>query len=70
MQVFTILRYDATMRADTPLPRRIKVTKVVLSEDYAQEEVQRLNQMNAARGIGYFAQATQLDDSHVPRNTG
>ena len=66
MPVYAILRYDATMRSDTPLPRRIKVTKVVLTEEYAQEEVERLNRMNASRGIVYYAQKMELDDSHVP----
>ena len=60
---FAILRVDTTVRNDTPFQRRVTVKKVVLSEDYAKAEVERLNSMNASKGCQYLAQLTELDES-------
>ena len=60
---FAILRVDTDVRKDTPFQRRVTVKKVVLSEEYAKAEVERLNTMNAAKGCQYVAQLTELDES-------
>jgi hypothetical protein len=60
---FAILRVDTDVRKDTPFQRRVTVKKVVLSEDYAKAEVERLNTMNASKGCQYVAQLTELDES-------
>ena len=60
---FAILRVDTAARKDTPFQRRVTVKKVVLSEDYAKAEVERLNTMNASKGCQYVAQLTELDES-------
>jgi hypothetical protein len=65
---FAILRVDAKVRGDTPFQRRVTVKKVVLSEEYAKAEVERLNSMNAAKGCQYVAQLTELDESDADRS--
>jgi hypothetical protein len=60
---FAILRVDIDVRKDTPFQRRVTVKKVVLSEEYAKAEVERLNTMNASKGCQYVAQLTELDET-------
>ena len=60
---FAILRVQTDVRKDTPFQRRVTVKKVVLSEEYARAEVERLNTVNASKGCQYLAQLTELDES-------
>jgi hypothetical protein len=55
---------DTTHGKNTPFTRVVTVKKVVLSEQYARAEVERLNLMNAAKGCQYIAQLTELDDTN------
>jgi hypothetical protein len=61
---YAILRVDTTHAKNTPFSRLVTVKKVVLSEQYAKAEVERLNLMNAAKGCQYMAQLTELDETH------
>lgn len=63
---YAILRVDVTRRKNTPFSRVVTVKKVVLTEEYAKAEVERLNRMNASKGCQYIAQLTELDESHLP----
>ena len=65
---FAILRVDTNVRGDTPFQRRVTVKKVVLSEEHAKAEVERLNTMNASKGCQYVAQLTELDESSTDRS--
>ena len=63
---WAIVRVDATGRKDTPFSRLVTVKKVVLTEAYARAEAERLNVMNAAKGVRYVVQLTELDESVMP----
>jgi hypothetical protein len=59
--VFVVLRHD---RFDPPLPDAtgaIVATKAFWSEEEAEAEVRRLNQVNAAAGATYFWRIARLD---------
>ena len=58
-QVFAVLRYDPEDCAPD-IERHVTVKEIVWSLDLAQAEVTRLNQLNAAKGVRYFWQATRL----------
>jgi hypothetical protein len=60
--VFAIVRVDEFTREDMEMDQRIRVTKVVVSEDEAIAEVKRLNALQEKGGGGsrYFWQMTRL----------
>ena len=60
--VFVILRRDRSVDDDA-VAERITVKKVVLSEERAEAEVRRLNELNAHRGSHYFWEIAQFDTS-------
>lgn len=60
---WAILRVDMDVRKDTPFQRRVTVKKVVLTQQYAEEEVERLNHQNASKGVQYIAMLTELDET-------
>jgi hypothetical protein len=62
---YAILRVDTTHGKNRPFSRAVTVKKVVLSEQYARAEVERLNLMNAAKGCQYVAQVTELDETNA-----
>ena len=62
---YAILRVDTTHAKNTPFSRVVTVKKVVLSEQYAKAEVERLNLMNASKGCQYIAQLTELDETNA-----
>lgn len=64
-QVYAVLRYDDFQSSATSIENRISVVRVVLDEETAKEEVQRLNDLNSEKGCRYFWQATRLA---VPTN--
>lgn len=56
-------RVYAVLRAEEEVTNpewHITVTKVLRSQSAAEQEVARLNQLNAEKGCRYFLQATQL----------
>ena len=54
---------DMDVRKDTPFQRRVTVKKVVMTQQYAEEEVGRLNHQNASKGVQYIAMLTELDET-------
>ena len=63
---WAILRVSTTGRKDSPFQRLVTVKKVVLTEAYAKSEAERLNTMNASKGVQYVVQLTELDDAVTP----
>ena len=62
---FAILRIDFTEDRDFISPDHITVKKVVWSEKIAQQEVNRLNELNADKGCQYFYQLTRIERKNV-----
>jgi hypothetical protein len=60
--LFAILRFDAYMVEEFGMKTDyIMVTKLVRSEEIACREVERLNQLNGAKGSIYFWRSARLD---------
>jgi hypothetical protein len=60
--VFVILRFDSDMAEEFGMKDDyIMVKKVVRSEEIACREVERLNQLNGAKGSVYFWRSARLD---------
>ena len=59
---WAVLRVTTGGRKDSPFQRLVTVKKVVLTESYARAEAERLNLMNAAKGVQYVVQLTELDE--------
>jgi ABC-type lipoprotein release transport system permease subunit len=58
---FAIVRFD-TYQDSTALPQnKIMVIKVVLSQEFAEQEVTRLSELNHEKGSIYFWQVTRLE---------
>lgn len=59
---YAILRLDTSaVTGATPDPELVAVTKIVFSEEFAKQEVERLNSLNAEKGSVYVAQITRLE---------
>ena len=58
---YAIVRIDLFQSDDIPWKNKITVKKVVSSEDLAENEVARLNLLNADKGCQYFWQITWID---------
>ena len=63
--LYAITRYATQGDDQMPLDLRFTVTKVVTDSNYAQEEVNRLNQLNKDKGYYYFSQITRLEEVPV-----
>lgn len=63
IHVFAIIRIDAFQPPDVPLESKITVKKVVWTQEIAEQEVERLNKLNTAKGALYFWQITRLEKS-------
>jgi hypothetical protein len=55
---FAIVRIDVDIENDED---RFTVTRIVWDEAFADSEVARLNELNAAKGARYFWQATRAE---------
>lgn len=59
--VFAIIRVDLYQDLTSSPEAGITVTKVVLTEESAQRETARLNQLKTGRSVRYFWQVTRLE---------
>jgi len=57
--VFAIVRVDEFQSADVPWGNRITVKEIVMTEQEARREVERLNGINKQKGGVYFWQVTR-----------
>ena len=62
--VYAIVRVDDYGGYDIELRNRIAVKKVVWTQDVAEREVERLNQLNGPKGALYFWQVTRLEQRY------
>jgi hypothetical protein len=60
---YAVIRLDAYLAPDVPIRERITVKKVVASQEVAEQEVARLNDLNADKGCEYFWQVTRVEES-------
>ncbi len=58
---FAIIRVDLFCESDTPPEQKITVVKVVWDQQRAEEETERLNRLNGAKGAQYFWQVARLE---------
>lgn len=64
--VYAIIRWDKYLESITsPLSNCFTVKKIVWTEEEAQAEVDRLNQLNGDKGSDYFYQVTRLERTQV-----
>ena len=59
-QVYAILRFDEFSDPSVAVENRVTVVEIVEGDETARTEVQRLNELNAAKGCRYYLQATRL----------
>lgn len=66
--LFAIIRIDSESKGS--LQNRITVTKIVLSLEEAEQETQRLNELNGPKGCVYYWQSTRMHYNLLqPENT-
>ena len=63
---FAIIRVDAFHHHEASAEDTITVTKVVASQERAEEEVARLNALKRGKGSRYFWQVTRLERAGDP----
>jgi hypothetical protein len=63
--LYAIVRYESDASPNTPIDFRVTIKKVVEDAAYAQQEVERLNQLNKGKGCCYFFQATRFESHPV-----
>lgn len=63
-QAWAVIRFDAPPSGSTweSAADRFYVKEIVLDEDIAKAEVERLNRLNGPKGAHYFYQVTRLRD--------
>ena len=59
--VYAIIRVDEYLGDLISLQSKITVKEIVWNRDKAEQEVERLNQINSDKGCSYFWQLTRLD---------
>lgn len=59
VHVFAIIRVETS--GDHSWEHRVTVTKIVKDEERANQEVERLNELNAEKGCLYFSQVTRME---------
>lgn len=57
---FAIIRIDDEVSADLLPEDRFVIQKIMLVMEEAEEEVDRLNKLNAGKGCKYFMKQTRL----------
>jgi hypothetical protein len=58
---YAVIRFDAFLGEDVAIPQRITVKEVLTSQEAAEQEVARLNELNADKGCVYFWQMTRVE---------
>jgi urease accessory protein UreE len=58
--VFAIIRLD-TFQEGASVEEKMTIPKVVLTQETAEKEVERLNELNGSKGAFYFWQMTRLE---------
>lgn len=61
LHAYAIVRFESDWDSSVPIEGRITVKKVVFDPDYAQDEVQRLNELKEGTGTVYFSQITRIE---------
>ena len=69
LHAYAILRYEAGLDDATPIDQWVTVKKVVFDPAHADEEVKRLNDLNASKGAYYFTHVTRLEQPAVATAT-
>ena len=59
--VYAIVRYETDAGEIASVESRVTVKKIVLDPHVAEDEVRRLNALNAGKGAYYFAQVTRIE---------
>jgi hypothetical protein len=59
-QAFAIVRIDDAWTDDAPMKSRIAIKQIVWTLEEAEEQVVRLNALNAEKGCEYFWQTTRV----------
>lgn len=65
-KVYAIVRVDLFQTDDVPWDVRVRVKNIQRSAESAEEEVRRLNQINADKDCVYFWQETRLLPGDLP----
>ena len=68
--VFAIVRVDEFLSSDSPWCNRVTVKEIVKTQEEAQREVERLNEINQGKGCTYFWQVTRLVGIQLENKTG
>lgn len=63
MAAYVIVRVDIFQDTTVNWQNRIKVTKILMDQKSAETEADRLNLVNAEKGVIYFWQKTHLEPS-------
>lgn len=61
--VFAIIRFDSFQLPDAPPDELVTIKMIVWDQEVAEQEVARLNSLNAGKGSVYFWQMTRLAKS-------
>jgi hypothetical protein len=59
-RAYAIVRVDLFQPESVPWTNRITVKAVVWNQHEAEQEVERLNNVNSGKGVLYFCQATRV----------
>ena len=62
--LFAVIRIDM-FQEEAPLEEKITITKIVLTQEAAEQEVKRLNALNGSKGCLYFWQITRMGTDEV-----
>jgi hypothetical protein len=66
--VFVVIRID-TFQENVPLKDKITVTEAFLTQEAAEREVKRLNELNGSKGALYFWRVARIErpvEKHTP----
>ena len=61
-QAFAIVRVEVLDDETIELGHRITVKRILRDQSEAEAEVERLNELNGAKGCRYFWQCTRVDE--------
>lgn len=62
VRAFAVLRHDQFQPETVAIENRVKVVRVLATEEAALNEARRLNQLNSSKDARYFVQTTKLAD--------
>ena len=69
-QVFAVIRIDEFMTGTAVADNGITIKEIVPTQQTAESEVERLNQLNKDKGCRYFWQATRMVECGSGRTEG